>query len=336
MRPGDRGFASTWGTGLSASSRSKVTKPILAPARRRLPAFPRSNVAKVVIAGFALYYLFVVALPVIQIAWSSLHNGSLLSGSYAGISNYRAVWDDPVFHTAVWVTIKFVLLTVPLEMVIGFVLAEAILSGLVQPGWRKLAAAILFFPAVIPISASAVVWKYLFTPTGPLNELLSHLGIGPVAWLTQPGTSLLSLAITTWWSGIGWSMILFLAGLVGLPVEIEEAARVDGAGLLRRWRSVIVPMLRPTIAVVWLYTVTQSALMFTQVLVMTGGNKGSQTPAGGPLYSTTTVVWDIYNQAFNYDALGYAAALSIIVLLAMAAFTFFQVRSILKRDFRRT
>lgn len=231
-------------------------------------------------------------------------------GNYAGLLRSTLFWE--VFRT----TFLFVLLAVPLSVVCS--LGLAILVNTQMRGIALFRTA-YFLPVVSSMIAVALVWSWIFNPEyGLLNFLLRALfGIQGPAWLEDTFWALPAMAVVTVWKGLGYSMVIFLAGLQNIPQDLYDAATMDGAGAWRRFARITLPMLSPTTFFVLVITLISAFQVFEQTYVLT---------KGGPANATLTLSYYIYQNAFQYFQMGKAAATSYVLFAIIFAVTFFQFR----------
>jgi multiple sugar transport system permease protein len=234
---------------------------------------------------------------------------------FVGLDNYLEVLRDEQFRRAAVNTAIYVLVTTPLTIGIGLLLAVALNQGIVR--FRNVFRVGFFLPYVTSIVAIAVVWRILLgTDVGLINGLLDQIGVDGPGWLTDPSWALPSIMIMTTWKGIGLQMIILLSGLQAIPGELYEAASVDGATSWQRFRYVTLPSLRPTL----LFSIVVASIGLMQVFdepyVMT---------QGGPLDSTTTVALYAVSE-FGFGNYGHTAAVSYLLFLAIAILTYVQFR----------
>lgn len=217
---------------------------------------------------------------------------------WVGLQNYVRALHDPLFWTGVVHSLEFIAVVPPLQWVSIMV---AILLNRRLPGVSVFRTA-TYIPVVTSSVAIAIIWQWIFNPQGILNLVLLrlHLLSQPVNWLQNTSTSLLSLMVVTLWQGVGYYAMFYLAGLQNIHPELLEAAAIDGASRFRQIRSVILPLLAPTILLCSFLSVTSAYGVFDIVYVMTGG---------GPLYSSLTSALYGYQQAFGAFRFGYAAAM---------------------------
>ncbi|HLH74691.1 MAG TPA: sugar ABC transporter permease [Chloroflexota bacterium] len=237
---------------------------------------------------------------------------------FIGIQNYvQALTQDPLFWPSLGRTFYYAGITVPLGLSGSLLLAVLLNRALVGTSFYR---TFFFLPHLTPIVATAILWKWLFeAQTGPINYLLDLIGIPGPGWLGDANWAIPSLMIMALWAGIGGNqMIIFLAGLQGIPSELHEAASIDGANLWQRFRHVTLPMLSPVVFFNLVLGVIGALKVFASAIVATNG---------GPAYATWFFAVDIYTEAFQYFHLGYAAALAWLFFVVMFAFTFIQFRS---------
>ncbi|QIN84158.1 ABC transporter permease subunit [Rubrobacter tropicus] len=260
-------------------------------------------------------FLIFTAIPVGAAFALAFYDYDLLLGaSFAGLENFREIFtEDEVFRAALFNTVYFTLVSVPLSVVLG--LATAML---VNQALRGVVAfrSIFLLPYVTVTVALSLVWKWIYLPdVGLINSALGIVGLEGPAWLTSSTWAMPGLIIMSVWKGFGYNMVLFLAGLQGIPEHLYDAAKVDGATSWRRFLHVTIPLLSPTTFFVVVISVISSFQVFDQALVMTGG---------GPGTSTTTLVLYIYQKGFQSFDMGYAAAVALVLFAAIFVFTVVQ------------
>lgn len=238
---------------------------------------------------------------------------------FVGLSNYAALLHDSVFWLSLGNTAAYTLMTVPVDIVIS--LALAALVNLKLPGLRIFRLA-YFIPVVTATAIISVVWRWLYQPSGLVNEVLHIFGVPMIDWLADTRFALPAIAAMAIWQHVGFNMLIFLAGLQSIPIELEEAARIDGAGHWAVFRNVTLPLLRPVIVLAVILTTIGSFQVFDATYVMTNG---------GPFYATTTLVLYIYQQAFEQYSMGYAAAIAFVLFLIILVISLLQ-RRILRGD----
>ncbi|MEU2657294.1 sugar ABC transporter permease [Streptomyces sp. NPDC007325] len=260
--------------------------------------------------------------PLIQVFWLSFQKTSGFGiAQWIGIDNYREILGDAVFWQALLNTSLYTLLSVPLCLVAG--LGAALLLNRPLPG-RGLFRAVFYMPAVISGVSSALAAAWMFNADlGIVNKLLSAVGIGDVAWQSQGGPAMASIVAISLWIGLGFNMVVYLAALQGIPRELYEAARVDGAGWWQTLRSITIPSLAPTTFFLMVIGIINSFQVFDIVYVMTGG---------GPGNSTTMLVTYAYSAGFDQRRQGYASAIGVVLYAIVLVMTVVQWRLARRRD----
>jgi multiple sugar transport system permease protein len=231
-------------------------------------------------------------------------------------SNYVDLWQSELFWQVFWNTLSFVLLAVPLSVVCSLALALLVNTRLRGVTFFRTA---YFLPVVSSMIAVALVWSWIFNAEyGLLNYLLRELfGVRGPAWLDSTSWALPAMVIVTVWRGLGYSMVIFLAGLQNIPQDLYDAVTIDGAGPWTRFRQITLPMLSPTTFFIVVITLINSFQVFEQTYVLT---------KGGPANSTLTLSYFIYQNAFQFFQMGKAAALSYVLFALVFAVTLMQFR----------
>ena len=230
---------------------------------------------------------------------------------FVALGNYWELLHRPLFWSALGHTFYFVVVGVPLSMAVS--LGAALLLNSPLARCKPLFRTALFAPVVTTVVAVAVIWRYLFnTKYGMANYALGALGIDPVDWLGDPRWAMPTIILFAVWKNFGYNMIIFLAALQAIPADLYEAARIDGASPLRQFRHITLPMLGPTLLMVSILTVSGYFQLFAEPFVMT---------EGGPLQSTTSVLYLMYEEGFKWWNLGSASAVAFLLFLIMFAVT---------------
>ena len=233
-----------------------------------------------------------------------------------GLQNYARLLQTPLFWQAFGNTLYFVVIGVPLSVGTSLGLALLLHSPLVR--FRGVFRTALFAPVVTTLVAVAVIWRYLFnTQYGLINYALGELGIDRIDWLGDPTWAMPAIIIFAVWKNFGYNMMILLAGLQAIPEELYEAARIDGATYWRRFRHVTLPMLAPVMAMVNVLTIAGYFQLFAEPYVMT---------QGGPLQSTLSVLYFMYEEGFKWWNLGSASAVAFMLFLFILALTALQLR----------
>jgi len=235
---------------------------------------------------------------------------------FVGLKNYLRLMETPLFWQAFGNTLYFVVVGVPLS--IGASLGAALLLNSPLARFKSLFRTALFAPVVTTLVAVAVIWRYLFnTRYGFLNYALGGLGISPVDWLGDPRWAMPAIILFAVWKNFGYNMIILLAGLQAIPGELYEAARIDGASRWRQFRFVTLPMLAPVMLMVSILTIAGYFQLFAEPYVMT---------QGGPLQSTVSVLYFMYEEGFKWWNLGSASSVAFLLFIVIFAVTAFELR----------
>ncbi|WP_147431487.1 carbohydrate ABC transporter permease [Terracoccus luteus] len=260
--------------------------------------------------------------PIVLTFWYSLQRYSGFGRMrFIGLENYQTIAADSTFWKAALNTAVFTVITVPIGIACG--VGAAMLLNKWMPA-RGLFRALFYVPVVISGVASGIIFLRLFDPvTGILNQLLSAVGLPSIDWQSNGLAAMVSVVLVVTWQGIGFGMVVYLAALQGIPREVNEAARVDGATGLTLFRRITWPLLRPTTFFLLVYSIIGSFQVFDVVYVLT---------RGGPGTSTTFLVQYAYDQGFNQRRQGYAAAIGVIIYVVVLVFTVFQWKFTKGRD----
>lgn len=271
------------------------------------------------IVAFALFGVF----PFVFSLGASLTDYSPLRPEgtrFVGLANYAEALASPVFWRSLRTTGLFVVGTIPFTTAAALALALA-----VQPAFRgrTVFRVGFFLPSVVSIVVLSLVFKALYSPTGSLNALLGALGLPTPSWLLDPGTALPAIMVMDVWSASGYYMLVFLAGLEAIPRDLHDAARLDGANAWDRFVGITLPLLRPTLLFVLVVNTVRSLQIFAEVFVMT---------RGGPLGSTSTLVFHLYEEAFSRFRLGYASAVAYLLFAVSLVLAWIQSRAVGARE----
>lgn len=265
------------------------------------------------ILGFLLFNL----LPIISVFYLSFTNYSLgRNFRIIGWANYvRMFTRDRLVGISAANTLYYTVFAVPLSILCGFLLA--LLLNTKVKGINTFRT-IFYVPSIMPVVSTSMIFLWLFHPQlGILNYLLGSLNIKPIPWLTSPAWSKPSLILMSLW-GVGGGMIVYLAGLQGIPEQLYEAARIDGATGFHQFIYVTIPLMTPTILFNLIMGIINSFQVFTQAFIMTNG---------GPLNSTLFYMLHLYNNAFSFFRMGYASALAVFLFLAILILTILIMRT---------
>ncbi|MGN9790583.1 carbohydrate ABC transporter permease [Streptomyces sp. OZ13] len=274
-------------------------------------ALRRNLTAHGFLIGAVLCFSFFSWYPMVReflLAFQKTEGGQT---TWAGWSNLTTVFNDPAFWQAWRNTALFTVLALLLGFAVPFVVAVVLNEFRHAQGYLRM---LVYLPVMLPPVASVLLFKYLYDPGyGLFNEILGFFGLPAQQWLQDPDTSMLSVVIAATWMNMGGATLIYLAALQGIPGELYEAAELDGAGVLRKIWHVTVPQTRLILSLMLLMQVIATMQVFVEPFLLTGG--------AGPEGSTTTVVYLIYQYAFNFNNYGAAAALGLVLLVLLAGFS---------------
>ncbi|WP_439693407.1 carbohydrate ABC transporter permease [Curtobacterium sp. SP.BCo] len=268
----------------------------------------------------ALFYLY----PLVQTVGYSFTNWNPATGAagdFVGLANFAGLLQDDEFLQAAGNTALYVVIVVPVTMVLGLFFAAL----LAQPfRGRGVYRALLFVPYIAPIVGSALIFSFILSPLGGLvNGVITGLGGPPIGFLNSEPWALISVMVFSIWQGVGYAMIIYSAALTNIPASYMEAATLDGAGPIRRFFTISLPLVAPTTGFLAVTGVISALQVFTQVYVLT---------QGGPLQSTETILYYIYQQGFVFFHGGSASAAAVVLLLVGIIVAVIQLRFINRRD----
>ncbi|MFB6715083.1 MULTISPECIES: carbohydrate ABC transporter permease [unclassified Streptomyces] len=282
--------------------------PRTLPQRRRGTGSRKQFTAWLFLVPALLVFGLFAWWPIVRSLLLSFQKTNLVEPAvWVGLDNFRTLFDDPLLGTAVGNTLFFVVL----GLLIGFP-APLILAAIMSTVRRGAGVYrfLVYLPVVIPPVVAILLWKWFYDPgSGLFNNVLGKVGLGPYSWLESSDSAMLSLVLEATWAGMGGAVLIYLAAMVGVPGELYEAAEVDGAGIRRRIWHVMLPQLRSVIGLLLLVQLINTVQVFTEPYVFTGG---------GPENSTLTVLLLIFRYAFQDGEYGQAAALSFLMVLALA------------------
>lgn len=259
----------------------------------------------------ALILLMIFSIiPIIWVIYLSFTDYNVFTPpDWVGFENYSKLVNDDSFWNAFKNTFFYWILVTPAITILSLILAILVNQKLRFIKAYRLA---FYFPVLVSVVVTALLWKWMFAGDGLFNYILGIFNIDPLPWLTSPDTSMISVAIVTVWQGIGYYMLIYLAGLQSVSPELYEAAEIDGAGFWRKHWSITVPLVRPIIFFVTVISTMGAFKEFTLMLVMTDG---------GPLNSTTTLVYLIYKEGIQNINMGYASAIATVLFLVILVIT---------------
>lgn len=271
------------------------------------------------ILGLGVFTIY----PLLESLHISFTSWDLFSDKvFVGLQNYIDFFHDPTGIKVFWNTVVFTLLAVPIQIVISFFLAVALNQKI--RGIRFFRGA-YFLPTIASMVSISIVWQWLFnTDFGIINYVIKIFGGSGIPWLTSPRFSLWTIIIVSCWKGMGYNMMIFLAGLQGVPTTYYEAAEVDGCTGLSRLMKIVVPLIKPTTLYVSITCVINSMQVFDQVMIITGG---------GPARSSSVLVQYLYENAFDYYKMGYASAIGWVMAIFIFILSVLQFRAMSNSDY---
>jgi multiple sugar transport system permease protein len=282
----------------------------------------RSWVGLLFVAPMLVLFLLFRFVPVVGAFLLSLTDYRL-SGTwdFIALDNYTRLVQDSIFHEALLVTLLYTVIFVPLTVLLSLGTAMLLHQAVWKRGFFR---GVFFLPYVTSIVLAAVIWKWIYdAQDGLLNGVLGLVNIGPIDFLSQSGTVLPSIAVTSAWKGFGYSMLILLAGLQAVPKSYLEAAMIDGAGSWQRFRFVTLPQLRPVLFFVLVIETIGAFQVFDAMYVMTGG---------GPVRSSYSLVYFLYDSGFKYFDFGYASAIGLVLFLIVLLVSLVQRRLVGRDD----
>ena len=246
-------------------------------------------------------------LPMLVVVWLSLHRWDLLGPiHYVGLDNWRSVLVDRTFGNSLFVTLAFIALVVPAQIVLGLAAASLLAKELPGSGLFR---TLYVVPWICSPLAIAVLWRWILAPTdGAVSTVLGRR----IEWLTDPGLALPVVSAVTVWTNVGYVALFFLAGILAIPPQVHAAARLDGATAWQRFWHITLPMLRPTLFFVSVTGIVSAAQVFDTVYALTGG---------GPAGHTDLVAHRIYAEAFGAAAIGRASVMALVLFVILVAVT---------------
>ncbi|MBX3015463.1 MAG: sugar ABC transporter permease [Caldilineaceae bacterium] len=287
------------------------------PARRQTLRKVRESLFWYLLLSPSLVIIF--GFSIVPMLWSIYYSftkgGMLGKHPFVGVENYVRAFQHPIFIQTLWNTTQYALMTVPLVIVIALVVSIIIFQLPKMQGFFR---GTVYFPLITPVVIAANIWAYMVNRDfGPLNHLLSAVGIPRIDWLGDPTWAIPAIVMMEIWRGFGFYVIILFAALQSIPRELYEAARIDGARSLRIIWSITIPLLRPALGFCFIMATIFNFQLFDAVYVLT---------SGGPAWKTATVSWYVYQQAFQSDNVGFASTMGVVLLLIIMTLSLVQMR----------
>lgn len=255
-------------------------------------------------------------IPFFQTIWLSFfnHSNSIYNPDFCGLKNYIEILKNPIFYKVIINTLIYLFVAVPILVIFPLFLAVLINQKIRAITLYKI---LIYLPVIVSIVVAAIAFKWLYAQDGILNYLMTAIHLPKIGWLTDPKYAIYSVIIVTVWKGIGYYMMIYLASLMSVPQELYEACDIDGANPIQKHLTVTIPHLMPTIALVSTISSISAMKIFAEIYVMT---------KGGPLNSTKTIVYYIYEKAFENLDLGYASAMAVFLLIIVMIFSIINIK----------
>lgn len=296
----------------------KPAAPVAATGRRSESAKRQARAARLFIAPNLLAVAVFLIFPLGFSLYLSFHEWDMFGPiRFTGLRNFRELLTtDPLFAIALRNTLVYTLGTLIPTVSISLVVAATLNRGVRGTGFFR---TVMFLPLAISSVVMAVIWRFVFdTNNGLLNTMLGGVGLGPIPWLVEPRWAMVSVCLVSVWKSIPFATVVLLAAMQGVPQDLYEAAKIDGAGAVRRFVSITVPLIRGALSFVLVVSVIGSVQAFDQIYVLTGGN-------GGPETGTYVFGIMIFQNAFAFGDAGYASAIAWLIFLALLAPTIAQL-----------
>ena len=259
-----------------------------------------------------LIFFFIPFFQTIGLSFFEYSN-NIYNPNFIGIKNYIEIFKNPVFYKVMLNTVIYLIVAVPILAIFPLFLAILINQKIRALTMYKI---LIYLPVIVSIVVAAIAFKWLYAQDGILNYFMQLFHLSKIGWLTDPKYAIYSVIILTIWKGIGYYMMIYLASLMSVPKELYEACDIDGANFIQKHLTVTVPHLMPTIALVTTISSISAMKIFAEIYVMT---------KGGPLNSTKTIVYYIYEKAFETLDLGYASAMAVILLTIVMIFSLLNI-----------
>ncbi|WP_341357105.1 sugar ABC transporter permease [Rossellomorea sp. y25] len=271
----------------------------------------------VIILGAFIFY------PMLNAIWLSFTNYNIVTeAEFIGLENYKELFSDALFWKVLGQTLLYLLIVVPALVILPIFLAILVNQQVKGIGFFRSA---YYVPVVTSMVVVGIAWKWVYADKGILNYILESVGLisEPVNWLTSTSTSIFAVMVVTIWKGLGYYMVIYLAGLQSISDDLYEAAEIDGASKWKQIWHITIPLLMPSIMIVTIMSSISAMKVFEEIYVMTGG---------GPLNSSKTLVFYIYEEAFDKLQMGYASAAGVILFIITLIFSVINITFMSKKE----
>jgi ABC-type sugar transport system permease subunit len=294
-------------------------KKNLAPRTNKM--YSRSGAGWLLVLPYLIHLAIFVVFPVLFSVWLTFHQWNIISPmKWNGLDNYVHLLQDRIFLRSLTNTVFFLVIHIPLQILVALTLAVLLSEQRWMKGFFR---SVFFLPVVISGVVITILWQQLLgLETGIFNQILVSVGLPRVEWLSNPDIAMFSVALMATWKNVGLYVILFLTGIQQVPVSLYEAATLEGAGRWQQFRFITLPAIRPTLFMVSVLSTIGGFSLFIEPYVMTDG---------GPLNSTMSTVLYMYQQAFGYYHMGYAATLGLVFAVLVMVVVGLQ-KSIFEKD----
>ncbi|MCD6234443.1 MAG: sugar ABC transporter permease [Candidatus Marinimicrobia bacterium] len=283
---------------------------------------PENRIGYLMSLPYTLYFLLFVGFPLVFSFILIFHKWNVITPmEWVGLRNFIRLSQDKLFFQSILNTLKFLIIHIPLQIVVALLLAVLLNQKIKARGFFR---AVYFLPVIVSGVVITLLWRQLYAyDSGLLNTLLTKLGLSRIPWITHPDWAMPSIAIMATWKNVGLYIVLFLVGLQGIPRYLYEAAEIDGARPVQQFFFITLPALNSTIVLVIILSTIGGFSLFIEPFVMTGG---------GPVNSTLSAMLYIYNQAFYFGHMGYAATLGFFFAVIVLIIVLIQKKLVEQKD----
>ncbi|QGH33448.1 ABC transporter permease subunit [Gracilibacillus salitolerans] len=304
------------------SQRVTQTSTILTTKKRRLLTH-EGRWGLLLVSPYLIHFIVFVVGPLIASLYFSFSQYDMLNPpNWAGLENYEKLFNEPLFYKSLWNTLYFAILFVPTQAFLALLLAVALNQKLKALKLYRMAH---FIPVISSWTVVMYVVDAIFNPRfGMANNFLIKLGLEPQRWLNDEQLVIPLLVLVAVWKGVGYMMVIYLAGLQNVPNELYEAAEIDGAGTIKKFKSITLPLISPTTFLVIVLSTITTFQAFEQIYVMTGG-AADITEAGGPNDASLVLMLYLYREGFSFLHMGYASAIAWILFIILFLLTLLQL-----------
>ncbi len=291
--------------------------------REKKPLFQRKKILPyVLVSPYLLFLIVFILFPVLFCFFLTFNKWNIIAPMhFIGTDNYTRLFHDRLFWTAIWNTVKFLLVHIPLQLIVSLFLAQLLNQKIRAVSFFR---ASFFMPVIVSGVVITILWQQLLGfDAGLINRSLVSVGLQKIGWLVNPDIAIYSIAIMATWKNVGLYVILFLVGLQTVPPQYYEAAKLEGATRWQQFYHITLPMINPTIFMVVILSTIGGFSLFIEPYIMTGG---------GPMNQTLSAVLYIYKQAFQYYNMGYSATLGFFYAIIIMTVVVLQKKFIEKED----